>query len=200
MNIELDSLIKMIILPLVLSWISPFMLKKVLKQTNKINNFIYTKMSFRTYNYGINNNILFVGIIMVSGILIPKQVQLEREIQGYEKDLSIYKEEYKPQPEFFTKAGKINNFEKEIILLNNINSIFQLTISFIILFFGVRIAFSEIINKEVSEFERDLKILKPIINKEEFEQLESLWGQMRSIEDFKNIRKEIKALKENVSS
>ena len=142
MNIELDSLIKMIILPLVLSWISPFMLKKVLKQTNKINNFIYTKMSFRTYNYGINNNILFVGIIMVSGILIPKQVQLEREIQGYEKDLSIYKEEYKPQPEFFTKAGKINNFEKEIILLNNINSIFQLTISFIILFFGVRIAFS----------------------------------------------------------
>lgn len=95
MNIELDSLFKMIILPLVLSWISPFMLKKVLKQTNKINNFIYTKMSFRTYNYGINNNILFVGIIMVSGILIPKQVQLEREIQGYEKDLSIYKEEYK---------------------------------------------------------------------------------------------------------
>lgn len=195
MNIELDSLIKMIILPLVLSWISPFMLKKVLKQTNKINNFIYTKMSFRTYNYGINNNILFVGIIMVSGILIPKQVQLEREIQGYEKDLSIYKEEYKPQPEFFTKAGKINNFEKEIILLNNINSIFQLTISFIILFFGVRIAFSEIINKEVSEFERDLKILKPIINKEEFEQLESLWGQMRSIEDFKNIKTKIQELK-----
>ncbi len=195
MNIELDSLIKMIILPLVLSWISPFMLKKVLKQTNKINNFIYTKMSFRTYNYGINNNILFVGIIMVSGILIPKQVQLEREIQGYEKDLSIYKEEYKPQPEFFTKAGKINNFEKEIILLNNINSIFQLTISFIILFFGVRIALSEIINKEVSEFERDLKILKPIINKEEFEQLESLWGQMRSIEDFKNIKTKIQELK-----
>lgn len=195
MNIELDSLFKMIILPLVLSWISPFMLKKVLKQTNKINNFIYTKMSFRTYNYGINNNILFVGIIMVSGILIPKQVQLEREIQGYEKDLSIYKEEYKPQPEFFTKAGKINNFEKEIILLNNINSIFQLTISFIILFFGVRIAFSEIINKEVSEFERDLKILKPIINKEEFEQLESLWGQMRSIEDFKNIKTKIQELK-----
>lgn len=195
MNIELDSLIKMIILPLVLSWISPFMLKKVLKQTNKINNFIYTKMSFRTYNYGINNNILFVGIIMVSGILIPKQVQLEREIQGYEKDLSIYKEEYKPQPEFFTKAGKINNFEKEIILLNNINSIFQLTISFIILFFGIRIAFSEIINKEVSEFERDLKILKPIINKEEFEQLESLWGQMRSIEDFKNIKTKIQELR-----
>ena len=195
MNIELDSLIKMIILPLVLSWISPFMLKKVLKQTNKINNFIYTKMSFRTYNYGINNNILFVGIIMVSGILIPKQVQLEREIQGYEKDLSIYKEEYNPQPEFVTKAGKINNFEKEIILLNNINSIFQLTISFIILFFGVRIAFSEIINKEVSEFERDLKILKPIINKEEFEQLESLWGQMRSIEDFKNIKTKIQELK-----
>ena len=195
MNIELDSLFKMIILPLVLSWISPFMLKKVLKQTNKINNFIYTKMSFRTYNYGINNNILFVGIIMVSGILIPKQVQLEREIQGYEKDLSIYKEEYKPQPEFFTKAGKINNFEKEIILLNNINSIFQLTISFIILFFGVRIAFSEIINKEVSEFERDLKMLKPIINKEEFEQLESLWAQMRSVEDFKGIKAKIQELK-----
>lgn len=195
MNIELDSLFKMIILPLVLSWISPFMLKKVLKQTNKINNFIYTKMSFRTYNYGINNNILFVGIIMVSGILIPKQVQLEREIQGYEKDLSIYKEEYKPQPEFFTKAGKINNFEKEIILLNNINSIFQLTISFIILFFGVRIAFSEIINKEVSEFERDLKMLKPIINKKEFEQLESLWAQMRSVEDFKGIKAKIQELK-----
>ena len=195
MNIELDSLFKMIILPLVLSWISPFMLKKVLKQTNKINNFIYTKMSFRTYNYGINNNILFVGIIMVSGILIPKQVQLEREIQGYEKDLSIYKEEYKPQPEFFTKAGKINNFEKEIILLNNINSIFQLTISFIILFFGVRIAFSEIINKEVSEFERDLKMLKPIINKKEFEQLESLWAQMRSVEDFKGIKAKIQKLK-----
>lgn len=200
MNIELDSLFKMIILPLVLSWISPFMLKKVLKQTNKINNFIYTKMSFRTYNYGINNNILFVGIIMVSGILIPKQVQLEREIQGYEKDLSIYKEEYKPQPEFFTKAGKINNFEKEIILLNNINSIFQLTISFIILFFGVRIALSEIINKEVSEFERDLKMLKPIINKEEFEQLESLWAQMRSVEDFRSIREKIKTLKENIPS
>lgn len=105
------------------------------------------------------------------------------------------KKNIKPQPEFFTKAGKINNFEKEIILLNNINSIFQLTISFIILFFGVRIAFSEIINKEVSEFERDLKMLKPIINKKEFEQLESLWAQMRSVEDFKGIKAKIQELK-----
>ena len=43
-------------------------------------------------------------------------------------------------------------------------------------------------------------MLKPIINKEEFEQLESLWAQMRSVEDFRSIRKKIKALKENVSS
>ena len=77
---------------------------------------------------------------------------------------------------------------------------FKGAIYFIILFFGVRIALSEIINKEVSEFERDLKMLKPIINKEEFEQLESLWAQMRSVEDFRSIRKKIKALKENVSS
>ena len=71
---------------------------------------------------------------------------------------------------------------------------------FIILFFGVRIALSEIINKEVSEFERDLKMLKPIINKEEFEQLESLWAQMRSVEDSRSIREKIKTLKENIPS
>ena len=77
---------------------------------------------------------------------------------------------------------------------------FKGVIYFIILFFGVRIALSEIINKEVSEFERDLKMLKPIINKEEFEQLESLWAQMRSVEDSRSIREKIKTLKENIPS
>ena len=52
-------------------------------------------------------------------------------------------------------------------LIDCLNIMFKGAIYFIILFFGVRIALSEIINKEVSEFERDLKMLKPIINKEE---------------------------------
>ena len=43
-------------------------------------------------------------------------------------------------------------------------------------------------------------MLKPIINKKEFEQLESLWAQMRSVEDFRSIREKIKTLKENIPS
>ena len=77
---------------------------------------------------------------------------------------------------------------------------FKGAIYFIILFFGVRIALSEIINKEVSEFDRDLKMLKPTTSKEEYEQLEFLWAKMKNIEDFRNIRGKIKTLKENMPS
>ena len=139
-------------------------------------------------------------MLILFGIFIPKQVKLENQNEKYRTELSIYREGEKPKVELYTEAGKIAELERNIKLIDCLNIMFKGAIYFIILFFGVRIALSEIINKEVSEFERDLKMLKPIINKEEFEQLESLWAQMRSVEDFRSIRKKIKALKENVSS
>ena len=82
-----------------------------------------------------------------------------------------------------------------LVILDLANITFIVIIYFIVLFYGVRIALSEIINKEVSEFERDLKMLKPTISKEEFEQLESLWAKIRSFEDFIGIKTKVQELK-----
>ena len=137
-------------------------------------------------------------MLILFGTFIPKQVKLENQNEKYRTELSIYREGEKPKVELYTEAGKIAELDRNIKLIDCLNIMFKGVIYFIILFFGVRIALSEIINKEVSEFERDLKMLKPIINKEEFEQLESLWAQMRSVEDFRSIREKIKTLKENI--
>ena len=134
-------------------------------------------------------------MLILFGIFIPKQVKLENQNEKYRTEVSIYREGEKPKVELYTEAGKIAELDRNIKLIDCLNIIFKGVIYFIILFFGVRIALSEIINKEVSEFERDLKMLKPIINKEEFEQLESLWAQMRSVEDFRSIKAKIKELK-----
>ena len=139
-------------------------------------------------------------MLILFGTFIPKQVKLENQNEKYRTELSIYREGEKPKVELYTEAGKIAELDRNIKLIDCLNIMFKGVIYFIILFFGVRIALSEIINKEVSEFERDLKMLKPIINKEEFEQLESLWAQMRSVEDFRSIREKIKTLKENIPS
>ena len=134
-------------------------------------------------------------MLILFGIFIPKQVKLENQNEKYRTELSIYREGEKPKVELYTEAGKIAELDRNIKLIDCLNIMFKGVIYFIILFFGVRIALSEIINKEVSDFERDLKMLKPIINKEEFEQLESLWAQMRSVEDFKGIKAKIQELK-----
>ena len=163
-------------------WISKSVLDFLGRQNKKFSNFIYTKLSFRNYHYGLNTNIVFVAMLILFGIFIPKQVKLENQNEKYRTELSIYREGEKPKVELYTEAGKIAELDRNIKLIDCLNII------------------SEIINKEVSEFERDLKMLKPIINKEEFEQLESLWAQMRSVEDFRSIREKIKTLKENIPS
>ena len=189
-----------IIIGILVSWIAKPLLKYLINQNRKISSFIYTKLSYRNYNYGININIALIAMLILFGIFIPKQIKLENQNEKYRAELSIYREGEKPKVELYTEAGKIAELDRNIKLIDYLNIIFKGVIYFIMLFFGVRIALSEIINKEVSEFERDLKMLKPIINKEEFEQLESLWAQMRSVEDFRSIREKIKTLKENIPS
>ena len=199
MNFFIDIIIPLII-GIVGSWIAKPLLKYLINQNRKISSFIYTKLSYRNYNYGININIALIAMMLLFGIFIPKQVKLENQNEKYKTELSIYREGEKPKVELYTEAGKIAELDRNIKLIDYLNIIFKGVIYFIMSFFGVRIALSEIINKEVSEFERDLKMLKPIINKEEFEQLESLWAQMRSVEDFRSIREKIKTLKENIPS
>ena len=184
-----------IIIGILVSWIAKPLLKYLINQNRKISSFIYTKLSYRNYNYGININIALIAMLILFGIFIPKQIKLENQNEKYRAELSIYREGEKPKVELYTEAGKIAELDRNIKLIDCLNIMFKGAIYFIILFFGVRIALSEIINKEVSEFERDLKMLKPIINKEEFEQLESLWAQMRSVEDFRSIKAKIKELK-----
>ena len=176
-------------------WISKSVLDFLGRQNKKFSNFIYTKLSFRNYHYGLNTNIVFVAMLILFGIFIPKQVKLENQNEKYRTELSIYREGEKPKVELYTEAGKIAELDRNIKLIDCLNIMFKGAIYFIILFFGVRIALSEIINKEVSEFERDLKMLKPTISKEEFEQLESLWAKIRSFEDFIGIKTKVQELK-----
>lgn len=198
-NTKMNNLFFQVAFPLFLcisgKWISKSVLDFLQRQNKKFSNFIYTKLSFRNYHYGLNTNIVFVAMLILFGTFIPKQVKLENQNEKYRTELSIYREGEKPKVELYTEAGKIAELDRNIKLIDYLNIMFKGVIYFIILFFGVRIALSEIINKEVSEFERDLKMLKPIINKEEFEQLESLWAQMRSVEDFRSIKAKIKELK-----
>ena len=189
-----------IIIGILVSWIAKPLLKYLINQNRKISSFIYTKLSYRNYNYGININIALIAMLILFGIFIPKQIKLENQNEKYRAELSIYREGEKPKVELYTEAGKIAELDRNIKLIDCLNIMFKGTIYFIILFFGVRIALSEIINKEVSEFDRDLKMLKPTISKEEYEQLEFLWAKMKNIEDFRNIRGKIKILKENMPS
>ena len=199
MNFFIDIIIPLIV-GIVGSWIAKPLLKYLINQNRKISSFIYTKLSYRNYNYGININIALIAMMLLFGIFIPKQVKLENQNEKYKTELSIHKEGEKPKVELYTEAGKIAELDRNIKLIDYLNIIFKGVIYFIMLFFGVRIALSEIINKEVSEFDRDLKMLKPTISKEEYEQLEFLWAKMKNVEDFRNIRGKIKTLKENMPS
>jgi len=199
MNFFIDIIIPLII-GIVGSWIAKPLLKYLINQNRKISSFIYTKLSYRNYNYGININIALIAMMLLFGIFIPKQVKLENQNEKYKTELSIYREGEKPKVELYTEAGKIAELDRNIKLIDYLNIIFKGVIYFIMSFFGVRIALSEIINKEVSEFDRDLKMLKPTISKEEYEQLELLWAKMKNVEDFRNIRGKIKTLKENMPS
>jgi len=49
------------------------------RQNKKFSNFIYTKLSFRNYHYGLNSNIVFVAMLILFGTFIPKQVKLENQ-------------------------------------------------------------------------------------------------------------------------
>lgn len=189
-----------IIIGILVSWIAKPLLKYLINQNRKISSFIYRKLSYRNYNYGININIALIAMLILFGIFIPKQIKLENQNEKYRAELSIYREGEKPKVELYTEAGKIAELDRNIKLIDCLNIMFKGAIYFIILFFGVRIALSEIINKEVSEFDRDLKMLKPTTSKEEYEQLEFLWAKMKNIEDFRNIRGKIKTLKENMPS
>lgn len=189
-----------IIIGILVSWIAKPLLKYLINQNRKISSFIYTKLSYRNYNYGININIALIAMLILFGIFIPKQIKLENQNEKYRAELSIYREGEKPKVELYTEAGKIAELDRNIKLIDYLNIIFKGVIYFIMLFFGVRIALSEIINKEVSEFDRDLKMLKPTISKEEYEQLEFLWAKMKNVEDLRNIRGKIKTLKENMPS
>ena len=189
-----------IIIGILVSWIAKPLLKYLINQNRKISSFIYTKLSYRNYNYGININIALIAMLILFGIFIPKQIKLENQNEKYRAELSIYREGEKPKVELYTEAGKIAELDRNIKLIDCLNIMFKGAIYFIILFFGVRIALSEIINKEVSEFDRNLKMLKPTISKEEYEQLEFLWTKMKNVEDFRNIRGKIKTLKENMPS
>ncbi|WP_315500357.1 hypothetical protein [Capnocytophaga gingivalis] len=199
MNFFIDIIIPLIV-GIVGSWIAKPLLKYLINQNRKISSFIYTKLSYRNYNYGININIALIAMMLLFGIFIPKQVKLENQNEKYKTELSIYREGEKPKVELYTEAGKIAELDRNIKLIDYLNIIFKGVIYFIMSFFGVRIALSEIINKEVSEFDRDLKMLKPTISKEEYEQLEFLWAKMKNVEDFRNIRGKIKTLKENMPS
>ena len=189
-----------IIIGILVSWIAKPLLKYLINQNRKISSFIYRKLSYRNYNYGININIALIAMLILFGIFIPKQIKLENQNEKYRAELSIYREGEKPKVELYTEAGKIAELDRNIKLIDCLNIMFKGAIYFIILFFGVRIALSEIINKEVSEFDRNLKMLKPTISKEEYEQLEFLWAKMKNVEDFRNIRGKIKTLKENMPS
>ncbi|WP_314772704.1 hypothetical protein [Capnocytophaga sputigena] len=181
MNFFINIIISLFI-GIVGSWIGKPLLKYLAKQNKKISNFIYTKLSFRKCNYGINTNIALIAMMILFGFYIPEQTKFENEIKKH-KELSI--------PE---KNDDINP-DIALVILDLANITFIVIIYFIVLFYGVRIALSEIINKEVSEFERDLKMLKPTISKEEFEQLESLWAKIRSFEDFIGIKTKVQELK-----
>ncbi len=184
-----------IILAFIVAWLSRPLLKIILNQVTALRNYLYVELSFRKYNYGINTNILFVAAIIIFGIFVPKQVDFEDKIEGYKTEIAVYKEGEKTTPELLTEAGKVAELEKQIKVSEFINFSWQFLLYILILFLGVRLAFSTIINENLSKFERDLKILKPTISEEDYNLLESLWAQMKNQENFNEIRNKIKELK-----
>lgn len=184
-----------IILAFIVAWLSRPLLKIILNQVTALRNYLCVELSFRKYNYGINTNILFVAAIIIFGIFVPKQVDFEDKIEGYKTEIAVYKEGEKSTPELLTEAGKVAELEKQIKISEFINFFWQFLLYILILFLGVRLAFSTIINENLSKFERDLKILKPTISEEDYNLLESLWAQMKNQENFNEIRNKIKELK-----
>ncbi|GJQ07132.1 hypothetical protein CAPN010_12900 [Capnocytophaga cynodegmi] len=190
----MDNFIQ-IIFAFIVAWLSKPLLKIILDQVTVLRNYLYIELSFRKYNYGINVNILFVAAIIIFGIFIPKQVDFENKIERYKTEIAVYKEGTKSTPELLTEAGKVIELEKQIKVSEFINFSWQFLLYILILFLGVRLAFSTIINDNLSKFERDLKILKPTISEEDYNLLESLWAQMKNQENFNEIRDKMKELK-----
>lgn len=190
----MDNFIQ-IIFAFIVAWLSKPLLKIILDQVTVLRNYLYIELSFRKYNYGINVNILFVAAIIILGIFIPKQVDFENKIERYKTEIAVYKEGTKSTPELLTEAGKVIELEKQIKVSEFINFSWQCLLYILILFLGVRLAFSTIINDNLSKFERDLKILKPTISEEDYNLLESLWAQMKNQENFNEIRDKMKELK-----